>query len=166
MCLSLPRSHPKSSLQLLPHFKHAWEQSEEPNENCSSVSPHKYHPTLRRIQLQRGTVFTVSFKSAFLILTFCSSSSPFQAYTHLLSRIHPTLTCLLGLRLMLPATLGPAIFSLNYTYYTSSLLVKKVKLIYILFIIWCLNDAFYPWDLEENLRRPHSVSLKTMLLHL
>lgn len=32
--------------------------------------------------------------------------------------------------------------SLNYTYYFRSLLVKKVKLIYILLIIWCLNDVF------------------------
>lgn len=133
-----------------------------------SLSPHKCHPTLRRIQLQGGgTFFIVSFKSAFLILTFCPSSPPFQAYTHLLRAEYiPPLTGLHWLRLMLPAILGPAILSLNYTYYTGSLLVKKVKLIYILFIIWCLNDAFYPGDLEENLLRPHSVSLKTMLLHL
>ena len=70
--------------------------------------------------------------------------TPKHAHTPTQGRSHPCVAGLPWLRLTHPIMLGPAILSLNYTYYTSSLLVKKVKLIYILFIIWCLNDAFYP----------------------
>lgn len=93
--------------------------------------------------------FFISFTSAFLIFNRLFCLTPFYAhkhtFIHLLGAEHmPWWQVCIHWGPMHLAILGPATLSLNYTHSASSLLVKKVKLIYILPIIWCLNDAFYP----------------------